>query len=89
MDNFYLSALVEELTPEVQGRTVARVSLEGSTILFDLRLTSGRQLLASLDRNTPALYLSNSERALVASKGTAASNAFLASFANILSARDS
>ncbi len=59
MDNFYLSALVREVIPEVQGRTVARASLETSTLLIDLRLTSGRQLLASLDRTTPALYLSN------------------------------
>ncbi len=59
MDNFYLSALVREVIPEVQGRTVVRASLETSTLLIDLRLTSGRQLLASLDRTTPALYLSN------------------------------
>lgn len=59
MDNFYLSALVQELTPEVQGHTVARVSLEASTLLIDLRLTSGRQLLASLDRSSPALYLTD------------------------------
>jgi predicted ribosome quality control (RQC) complex YloA/Tae2 family protein len=59
VDNFYLSALVKELTPAVQGHTVARISLEGSTILFDLRLSSGRQLLASLDRRAPAVYLSN------------------------------
>jgi predicted ribosome quality control (RQC) complex YloA/Tae2 family protein len=59
VDNFYLSALVREVIPEVQGRTVVRASLETSTLLIDLRLTSGRQLLASLDRTTPALYLSN------------------------------
>ena len=59
MDNFYLSALVRELIPEVQGRTVVRASLETSTLLIDLRLTSSRQLLASLDRTTPALYLSS------------------------------
>ena len=59
MDNLYLSALVREVIPEVRGRTVVRASLETSTLLIDLRLTSGRQLLASLDRTTPALYLSN------------------------------
>ncbi len=59
MDNFYLSALVREVMPEVQGRTVKRVSLDASTLLIDLRLTSGRQLLASLDRTTPALYISD------------------------------
>jgi predicted ribosome quality control (RQC) complex YloA/Tae2 family protein len=59
VDNFYLSALVQELSSEVQGHTIARVSLESSTLLIDLRLASGCQLLASLDRTTPALYLSN------------------------------
>jgi predicted ribosome quality control (RQC) complex YloA/Tae2 family protein len=59
VDNFYLSALVEEMAPEVQGRAVARISLEAPTLLIDLRLTSGRQLLASLDRNSPAIYLSH------------------------------
>jgi predicted ribosome quality control (RQC) complex YloA/Tae2 family protein len=57
VDNFYLSALVQELTPEAQGRTVVRASIERSNVLLDLRLSSGRQLLASLDRTTPALYL--------------------------------
>ena len=59
MDNFYLSALVEEIAPEVQARVVARVSLEAATLLIDLRLASGRQLLVSLDRNSPAIYISN------------------------------
>ena len=59
MDNFYLSALVREVTPEVQGRTVNRVSLKASTLLIDLRLPAGRQLLVSLDRAAPALYLSD------------------------------
>lgn len=58
MDNFYLSALVREVEPEVLGRTVVRASLTNSTLLFDLRLPAGLQLLASLDRATPALYLS-------------------------------
>ena len=58
MDNFYLSALVREVEPEVLGRTVVRASLTDSMLLIDLRLPSDRQLLASLDRATPALYLS-------------------------------
>ncbi|MEK6324815.1 MAG: NFACT family protein [Acidobacteriota bacterium] len=58
MDNFYLSALVREVEPEVLGRTVVRASLANSILLIDLRLTAGRQLVASLDRTTPALYLS-------------------------------
>lgn len=59
MDNFYLSALVKELLPDVLGRTVSRLSLEDSTILIDLGLTSGHRLLVSLDRAAPALYLSD------------------------------
>ena len=59
MDNFYLSALVRELLPDVTGRTVSRLSLEDSTILIDLGLTSGQRLLVSLDRAAPALYLSD------------------------------
>lgn len=58
MDNFYLSALVREVEPEVLGRTVVRASLTNSVLLIDLRLPAGRQLLASLDRTSPALYLS-------------------------------
>jgi predicted ribosome quality control (RQC) complex YloA/Tae2 family protein len=59
VDNFYLAALIKELTSQVLGRTVARLSLEGTTLRIDLRLASGRQLVASLDRTSPALYLSN------------------------------
>lgn len=59
MDNFYLSALVRELQAEVQGRTVSRLSLEASTILIDLGLTSGHWLLVSLDRAAPSLFLSD------------------------------
>lgn len=76
MDNFYLSSLVEEIIPEVQGRTVARASVEASTLLIDLRLTSGRQLLVSLDRTTPALYLSNTIASQL-SKGKRNSTFFL------------
>jgi predicted ribosome quality control (RQC) complex YloA/Tae2 family protein len=58
VDNFYLAALLDEVSPEVLGRTVARIWLEGTAIRMDLRLASGRQLLVSLDRVTPAFYLS-------------------------------
>jgi len=76
VDNFYLSALVREIEPGVRGRTVARASLEGSTLLIDLRLSSERRLLASLDRTTPALYLS-SEVASQPAKGKRTSTYFL------------
>lgn len=59
MDNLYLSALVKEIAPEVQGRSVARVSLTNWSLLIDLRLGRGRQLLASMDRSSPALYITS------------------------------
>lgn len=59
MDNFYLAAIVDEIKREIEGRTVAGISLSGSTLLFDFRLTNRRRLLASLDRSAPALYLSS------------------------------
>jgi len=58
VDNFYLSALIKEVTPEILRRTVARLSLDGTMLRIDLRLASGRQLIISLDRTAPALYLS-------------------------------
>jgi hypothetical protein len=75
VDNFYLSALIKEVMPEVLGRTAVRASLANSTLLIDLRLTAGRQLLASLDRSTPAFYLS-SESATQALKGKQPSSFF-------------
>ena len=59
MDNFFLSALVREISPEVSGRSVSRVSLIRSTLVFDLRLNDERRLLISLDRASPAIYLSS------------------------------
>jgi len=59
VDNFYLSALIEEIGPKVLGRTVVRISLEGATFRIDLRVGSGQQLVISLDRTTPAIYLSD------------------------------
>src|ERR1700730_10545237 len=59
MDNFYLSGLVQELASQVAGRSVAKVSVASSTLLFDLRLGGERRLLVSLDRASPALYLSS------------------------------
>ena len=59
MDNFYLSALIEEIGPKVLGRIVARISLEGTTLRIDLRVGSGQQFVVSLDRTTPAIYLSD------------------------------
>lgn len=58
MDNFYLSAIVRELSPEVLGRVVDRILLSNSSLLVDLRLSGRRLLMASLDRGAPALYVS-------------------------------
>lgn len=58
MDSFYLSAIVEQIKPEVEGRTVAGISVLNSDLLFDLRLDGKRRLLASLNPAAPALYLS-------------------------------
>ncbi len=49
--------MVREIAPEVQGRTVARVSWVNASLRIDLRLGNGRQLLASIDRSNPALYI--------------------------------
>jgi len=68
VDNFYLSALIEEIGPTFLGRTVARISLEGTTLRIDLRLASGKQLVISLDRTTPAIYLSDSKQTSPAEK---------------------
>jgi predicted ribosome quality control (RQC) complex YloA/Tae2 family protein len=62
MENFYLSAIVREIAKETRGRTVARVLLMGSTLSIDLRLPGSQVLLASLDRNSPALYISAAPR---------------------------
>ena len=58
MDNSYLAALIAEITPEILGRSVVRASVERHTLLLDLRL-SGRQLVVSLNRTNPAIYLSS------------------------------
>lgn len=72
MDNFYLTAVVRELIPQVVGRSVARLSLSAATLLIDLRLPDGRRLVAALDRSSPALFLSTEVE-----PGSRASNPFL------------
>jgi predicted ribosome quality control (RQC) complex YloA/Tae2 family protein len=59
MENFYLSAIVREIAKEATGRNIARVFLAGSALSIDLRLPDGKLLLASLDRASPALYISS------------------------------
>ena len=61
MENFYLSAIVREIVKEAAGRNIVRVSLSGSILAVDLRLPNGKVLLASLDRSSPALYISSAD----------------------------
>lgn len=75
MDNLYLSAVLDEVAPEVQGRAVSKVSWATTNLLIDLRL-GARQLLASIDRSNPAFYLTrNSQSSPTTDKRT--SSAFL------------
>jgi predicted ribosome quality control (RQC) complex YloA/Tae2 family protein len=62
MDNFYLSALVAEIRPLISGKTLAKISLSGSSLLFDFRLPGQQILRASLDTSSPALFLAQSRR---------------------------
>jgi predicted ribosome quality control (RQC) complex YloA/Tae2 family protein len=59
MENFYLSAIIREIAKEATGRNIVRVSLAGSDLSMDFRLPDGMILLASLDRSSPALYISS------------------------------
>jgi predicted ribosome quality control (RQC) complex YloA/Tae2 family protein len=61
VDNLYLTALIRELTPQLDGRRVSRVTQSGSTLLIDPRLEGNRQLLASLEPSSPALYLTSDD----------------------------
>ncbi|HVF91732.1 MAG TPA: NFACT family protein [Blastocatellia bacterium] len=58
MENFYLSAVVREIGPELLNRSLARIILHGTDLFADLRLPGERSLLVSLDPSSPALYLS-------------------------------
>lgn len=58
MENFYLSAVVREVAPELENRSLSRIILHGSDLFLDFRLPGERSLLASLDPSGPALYLS-------------------------------
>ena len=58
MENFFLNALIQEMTARVVGYSTARVFGSGSTFRIDLR-PSGEQIVVSLDRSDPALFLSS------------------------------
>lgn len=62
MDNFYLSAVVSELRPEIVGRRVARLYARNASLIIDFKLLNDRVLIASLDPSSPALYISKAAR---------------------------
>lgn len=76
MENLYLDAVVREMRLEVLGRTVARISLAESTLLLDLGLPRDRVLRVSLDRASPAFYISRVDRERFNS-GARANDAFI------------
>jgi predicted ribosome quality control (RQC) complex YloA/Tae2 family protein len=87
VDNQYLSHVVEEIAHEVTGRSVTRVSLTKATLVIDLRLGAGRQLLASMDRSNPAFYITSNPPTLSPTEKRT-SNAFVSLLRkNIVDAR--
>jgi predicted ribosome quality control (RQC) complex YloA/Tae2 family protein len=76
MENLYLAAVVREMSEEILGRAVARISLADSALLLDLRLPRDRVLRVSLDRASPAFYLSEVDRERFDS-GARANDAFI------------
>lgn len=59
MENFFLSALVNELRQQLNGRNLGRVWVTGTKLRFELRPSEERALFVSLDRTDPALFLSS------------------------------
>jgi predicted ribosome quality control (RQC) complex YloA/Tae2 family protein len=59
MENFFLSALVNELRQQLSGRSLGRVWVTGTRLRFELRPSEERALFVSLDRTDPALFLSS------------------------------
>src|SRR5262245_19752099 len=59
MENLFLSALVREITPQVVGRRVSKISASDSTIVIDAKLSDKQVLIASVSADAPALYLSS------------------------------
>jgi predicted ribosome quality control (RQC) complex YloA/Tae2 family protein len=62
MDNFYFSALIEEIRPLLEGRTLARISFTGTALLFEFRTTEQKWLRASFDPSSPSLYMEQPRR---------------------------
>jgi predicted ribosome quality control (RQC) complex YloA/Tae2 family protein len=76
MENLYLAAVVREMSDEILGRAVARISLAESALLLDLRLPRDLVLRVSFDPASPAFYLSRVDRERFNS-GARANDAFI------------
>ena len=62
MDNFFLSALVDELRPLIVKRQLAGISIVGSELLLDLQIAERSQLRISLEPGSSYLFLSPRRR---------------------------
>ena len=65
MDNYYLAALLEELTPQLQGKALRRVAIRSdnkAALLLDFQLPEGKWLMASLEPAISAIYLTTCGR---------------------------
>jgi predicted ribosome quality control (RQC) complex YloA/Tae2 family protein len=59
MENFFLSALVNELRPQLSGRSFGKAWLSGTQMFFELRPADGPLLAVSVNRTSPTLFLSS------------------------------
>jgi predicted ribosome quality control (RQC) complex YloA/Tae2 family protein len=59
MDNFYLTAIVRELSEQLEGRDVASVNVGPVELRVNLKLARRRILFISLDRSWPGVYISS------------------------------
>src|SRR5215813_6869413 len=65
MENFYLSALIEEIKPKLTGRKLSRIAISAnslSELILDFRLPEGRILKASFEPVVSALYLDSQSK---------------------------
>jgi predicted ribosome quality control (RQC) complex YloA/Tae2 family protein len=85
VDNFYLAAILKELSPVLLGRSVSRISQSGHLLSFDLRLRDGRILLISLDPSNPGLLLAG-DGIRLAEKAALSSGYFISSLRKTLNA---
>jgi len=58
VDNFFLSAIVDEISPQLAELRIARLASTDSDLAISFRGALGQQLTVSLDRAAPGIYLS-------------------------------